>query len=334
MITVFKNKKLLLAITLVLSLFLLPLAGFGVFVASPAGDGKNVRIFDFAEGESLKKLAGELENASVISSARLFVVYARLRGADARVKAGSYQFNDGLSPAEILRRMVAGEIYAHRFAVPEGYSIYQIAELLEGRGLFKKETFLKQCFYRPLLKELGIGGKSVEGYLYPSTYTIPPNMDEAGLIRMMVGQFDKVYGQRFAERAESLGLSPWVVVTLASMIEKEAVAPSERPLIASVFKNRLKTGMPLQSDPTAVYGVRAFAGTVSKRDIARRSPYNTYLIKGLPPGPIGNPGSDAIEAVLAPATTGYLYFVAKMDGTHHFSASLEEHNRAVRRYLR
>jgi UPF0755 protein len=149
-----------------------------------------------------------------------------------------------------------------------------------------------------------------------------------------VGQFDKDYGQKFADRAKSLGISRCALITLASIIEKEAVVPSERPLIASVFNNRLSRGIPLQSDPTAVYGIRAFAGKVSKLDIMRPSPYNTYLIGGLPPGPIGNPGSAAIEAAITPASTGYYYFVARKDGTHYFSATLEEHNRAVRKYLR
>lgn len=327
-------KKKLLLPALAGAALLLSLAGFGLFVATPSGDGANIRIFDFTEGQSFRKFAGELEKAGTISSARMFVIYARLRGADARVKAGSYQLSDGLSPAEILRRMVAGEVFAYRFAVPEGYSIYQVAELLEGRGLFKKEAFLKQCTDRALLTELGIGGTSVEGYLFPSTYSIPPRMDEAGLIRIMVGQFNKVYGQKFADRVVSRGLSRHEVITLASIIEKEAAIPAERPLVASVFRNRLKKGMPLQSDPTAVYGVRAFAGKVSKQDIMRRSPYNTYLHRGLPPGPIGNPGSEAIEAALAPAVTPYFYFVAKNDGSHFFSASLEEHNRAVRKFLR
>ena len=156
----------------------------------------------------------------------------------------------------------------------------------------------------------------------------------ADFLRMAVGQFNKVYDQKFAVRAKSLGISRNALITLASIIEKEAVVPSERPLIASVFNNRLAMGMPLQSDPTAVYGVRAFAGKVSKQDIMRPSPYNTYMIKGLPPGPIGNPGSDTIEAAIMPASTGYYYFVARKDGTHYFSASLEEHNRAVRKYLR
>jgi UPF0755 protein len=334
MITIPKIKKQLLLIILGATILLAALASFGVYIAHPSGDGKKVQLLDFAEGNTLKKFAGDLENAGIISNARLFVFYARIRGADARIKAGYYQFNDGLSPKEILRRMVAGEIFAVRFAVPEGYSIYQIAELLESRGLFNKPSFLKECFNGALLKELGIEGKSVEGYLYPSTYDIPPKTTEADLIRMMVGQFNKVYGQKFAVRARSLGITRNVLVTLASMIEKEAIDPSERPLIASVFNNRLTRGMPLQSDPTAVYGIRSFAGKVSKQDIMRPSPYNTYLIKGIPPGPIGNPGSAAIEAAIMPASTGYYYFVARKDGTHYFSATLEEHNRAVRKYLR
>lgn len=334
MIAISKNKKLLFLIILGVAVLLSTLAGFGVYITHPTGDGKKVRLFDFAEGYSLKKFAGDLENAGIISNARLFLFYARIRSADARIKAGYYQLDNGLSPEEILRRMVAGEIFAARFAVPEGYSIYQIADLLESRGLYNKTTFLKECFNRTLMKELGIEGKSVEGYLYPSTYAIPPQTNEADFLRMTVGKFNKVYGQKFAVRAKSLGISRSTLITLASIIEKEAVVPSERPLIASVFNNRLTRGMPLQSDPTAVYGIRAFAGKVSKQDIMRPSPYNTYLIRGLTPGPIGNPGSAAIEAAIMPASTGYYYFVARKDGTHYFSATLEEHNRAVRKYLR
>ena len=331
--SIFLNKKLFPLIA-ASALLLMLSALFAHRITSPAGDGKTSRILDFGEGASFRKFAGDLESSGIISSARLFVFYARLRGDDGKVKAGSYQFNDGMSPNEILRRMVAGETFAYRFAVPEGYSIFQIAELLENRGLFKKEAFLKACSDRTLLKELGISGRSVEGYLFPSTYGIPPKMDEENVIRLMVGQFSRVYDKRFAARAQSLGVTRNSLVTLASMIEKEAVIPAERPLIASVFNNRLKKRMPLQSDPTAVYGSRAFGGKVSKRDIMRTSPYNTYQIQGLPPGPIGNPGSEAMEAVLAPAATNYLYFVARNDGSHHFSATLAEHNRAVHKYLK
>ena len=150
----------------------------------------------------------------------------------------------------------------------------------------------------------------------------------------MVAQFEKVYAERFAAMEKSSHLTRRQIITLASIIEKEAVAPQEKPLIASVFFNRLKTRMPLQSDPTAVYGTRAFGGKVSGSDVRRDSAYNTYKISGLPPGPIGNPGAGAIEAALQPATTGYFYFVAKNDGTHQFSVNLDEHNRAVRLHLK
>ncbi|HEY5975688.1 MAG TPA: endolytic transglycosylase MltG [Geobacteraceae bacterium] len=321
------------------ALLLLLVAGlaawFANFVTVPLGSGSTVRLFDLAKGAGLRSFAAELEKGKVVGSARFFVLYARFKGATGRVQAGTYQLTDGMTPAEILRRLVAGEVYEIRFSVPEGYSIYQIAELLEGRKLFRKEEFLRQCFNRELLRELGIPGKSVEGYLYPSTYDLRKASDEAALIRTMVRQFEKVYGESFAgQQPGGTGLTRHAALTLASMIEKEAVVATERPLIASVFFNRLKVGMPLQSDPTAVYGTRAFAGKVSKRDIQQDSPYNTYRIRGLPPGPIGNPGSGALAAVFKPATTPYMYFVAKNDGSHQFSTTLVEHNRAVQRYLK
>jgi UPF0755 protein len=329
-----RHKRRWLAFGAVVAVLLLLVGGFGVFALTAPGTGRHVEIVELAPGAPFRKVAAELEEKRIVSRSDLFVLLARLRGATAKVQAGPYQVSDGMTPAEILRRMVAGDVYVQRFAVPEGYSIHQIAELLESRRLFAKDDFLRECRNRQLLAELGISGQSVEGYLYPSTYNIPPNTNTAQFIRQMTEQFDRIFEQRFAARVKASGLSKREVVTLASMIEKEAIVPAERPLIASVFLNRLRQKMPLQSDPTAVYGVRAFAGSVSRQDIQRPSPYNTYLIKGLPPGPIGNPGSDALEAVLSPARTDFFYFVAKKDGSHHFSATLAEHNRAVVRYLK
>ena len=185
------NKRLIVIISAIL-FFILAICGFVFFVSTPAGEGKIVKVIDFADGLPLKKFARELEKEGIISSARLFILLARVQGTDSKVKAGSYQLNDGLSPVEILRKMVAGDTFAFRFAVPEGYSTFQIAELLEGRGLFKKDAFLRKCKDQVLLKELGINGRSVEGYLYPSTYTIQPKMSESDFIRMMVKHFDKV----------------------------------------------------------------------------------------------------------------------------------------------
>lgn len=323
-----------LAISVVI-LFLTTSAVRGaLFALVPPGTGKIVREVDFPKGSSLRRFADQLEKGGVVGSARLFTLYARLTGATARVKAGTYQFNDAMKPAEILRMLVAGEVYEKRFAVPEGYSIFQIAEMLDSRGLFKKDEFLRACRNPALLREAGIAAKSVEGYLYPSTYNLVKIQDPAAFVRLMIGQFGKIYAEKFPAMEKGSGLTRQEIVTLASMVEKEAVTAEEKPLIASVFFNRLRKGMPLQSDPTAVYGLRAFGGKVTGADVRRNTPYNTYLIKGLPPGPIGNPGSGAIAAVLKPAATGYYYFVARNDGSHQFSATLEEHNRAVRQYLK
>jgi len=329
------SRKNLLGISLFITLVVtLPLNIYLIFLLSSPGTGKNVKILDLREGYSLKKIAGELKRSRIISSEWLFILYARLQGVDDKVKAGAYQFNDGMKPPNILHRLITGEVYNLRFAVPEGYSIYQIALLLENRGLFRREAFLAQCFNRSLLAELGIKGPTIEGYLYPSTYNITPHTTEADLIRGMVSQFKKRFSPEMGIKAKMLHMDTNEILTLASMVEKEAVSPAERPLIASVFHNRLKRKMPLQSDPTAVYRSRAFAGKISRRDIQSDSPYNTYKISGLPPGPIGNPGIEAINAVLSPAKTKYLYFVAKLDGTHCFSTTLNEHNRAVHKYLR
>jgi UPF0755 protein len=322
------------AVIVVALLLLSATARFGIFVNFPRGDGQVVRVVDFAKGSSLRRFADELASQGVIGSARLFQVYARLRGVSNKVQAGTYQLSDGMTPAEILRKLVAGEVYEKRFSLPEGYSIYQVAEMLEARGFFKSSEFLNACRNVELLRALGIKGESVEGYLYPGTYNLLKVEDAAALVKLMAAQFTRVYQERFAALEKSSQLTRRQIITLASMVEKEAVAAEEKPLIASVFLNRLKKGMPLQSDPTAVYGVRAFGGKVSGSDVRRNTAYNTYVISGLPPGPIGNPADGAIAAVFKPAATGYYYFVAKNDGTHHFSATLDEHNRAVNLYLK
>lgn len=329
-----RDRRILAALAIALLLILAPTVRYLLFLARPAGDGGTVRIVDFQKGESVSQVAAEMEREGILASARLFVFHIRVKGVSGRLQAGEYQFNNGMRPSEILRRMVNGEVYTRRFTVPEGYSIHQIAELLESQHIFTKESFLNAAKDPKLLAELGIGGNSVEGYLFPSTYNVTRTTDEADLIRVMAAQFSKIYNESFAEAAQRSGLPHAQVVTLASLIEKEAVVPEERPLISSVFHNRLARGMRLQSDPTAVYGVRAFAGNVTKHDIERTSPYNTYLIPGLPPGPIGNPGKGALEAAINPVRTNYLYFVSRKDGTHHFSTNLIEHNAAVNTYLK
>lgn len=249
------------------------------------------------------------------------------------MQPGDYRLNSAMTPVEILEKMASGVSDARKFVVPEGYSIYQLAELLEKQGLFGGKEFLAVCKDKQVLQHFDLGAKSVEGYLFPGTYLIGFQLDVRGLVMEMVREFRHRITSLQGQLDQS-GLSLHQVVTLASMVEKEAVVADEKPLIASVFRNRLKIGMPLQSDPTAIYGVRAFGGTVTRQDLKRKSPYNTYHVRGLPPGPIGNPGIEAITAVLQPARTDYLYFVARKDGTHQFSRTLQEHNQGVRQFLK
>jgi UPF0755 protein len=300
----------------------------------PPGKGTTVRDVTFPAGSGIKKLAAELKQDGVIRSAWHFIILSRLRGQAHHLKAGDYRFTDAMTPGDILRKLVAGDVDYRRFTLPEGYSVYQAAEMLEQKGYCKRDKFLAVCRDTALLERLGIRAASVEGYLFPATYNLTRNSTEEQLVDQMVDRFRKAYADVTVGGQEQGGLSSNEIVTLASIIEKEAVSAEEKPLISSVFYNRLRLGMPLQSDPTAVYGVRAFSGKVTKADICRRSPYNTYLVGGLPPGPIGNPGADALRAALHPAHSNYLYFVARQDGTHYFSHTLKEHNRAVAYYLR
>ena len=297
------------------------------------GHGSVVRDISFPPGSGIRKLANELKAGGVIRSSWHFVLMTRLRGAAHRLKAGEYRFSNDMTPDIILRKIVSGDVDYHKFTLPEGYSVYQAAELLEQKGYFRKDVFLEICRDKVLLVRLGISANSAEGYLYPATYNLSRDGSEEQLLEQMIGQFNKSYADIQKEK-DDLSFTRHEIITLASIIEKEAISADERPLISSVFHNRLRIGMPLQSDPTAVYGVRAFSGRVSKADIQRPSPYNTYLNKGLPPGPIGNPGRDAVQAAMNPAKTEFLYFVARQDGTHQFSRNLDEHNRAVVRYLK
>lgn len=305
---------------------------FFCLLVSP-GKGSVVRDFSFPSGSGIRKLANELKSGGVIQSSWHFVLLTRIRGYSHSLKAGDYQFNDGMTAPEILHKLVSGEVSYRKFTLPEGYSLYQAAELLEQKGYFKKEQFLAKCRDRDLLLRMGLKFSSAEGYLYPATYNLSRLGGEEQLLEQMISQFNKEYSE-LQPTGLSGGFSRHEIVTLASIIEKEAIAADEKALISSVFHNRLRIGMPLQSDPTAVYGVRAFSGKISKADIMRPSPYNTYLNKGLPPGPIGNPGRGAVLAAINPAKTDFLYFVARQDGTHHFSRNLTEHNRAVARYLK
>jgi len=229
---------------------------------------------------------------------------------------------------EILKK---GLVVLRPVTIPEGFTRNQIAGVLAAKGLADKKRFLELTEDKELLRQYAVPGPSLEGYLFPDTYHFSRGTPTLVIIDTMVKRFRQVVAPSM-EKTQGTGMTFQDLVTLASIVEKETSRPEERPLIASVFLNRLKLGMRLESDPTVIYGIENFDGDLKKKNLTEKTPYNTYVINGLTPGPIANPGLDSIKAVMDPAKTDYLYFVSKNDGSHHFSRSLAEHNRAVDRY--
>jgi UPF0755 protein len=284
-------------------------------------------------GAPFKVVVRILDEEGLLRSPMGFYLMARLMGVTERVQAGEYELSTTMPPAVILHKLVSGDVVKYRITIPEGYTIRQIALHLQEQGIIEdQEEFLAKAFSTDFAASLGIEAKSVEGYLFPDTYLLPKGVYSSEIIKIMVGKFKQVYGPDCSRRAAELGMTDREIVILASIIEKETGLAEERPLISAVFHNRLKRGIPLCSDPTVIYGIAAFDGNLRKRDLERRTPYNTYLKKGLPPGPIANPGRSSILAALYPAPVQYLYFVSRNDGSHYFSNTLREHNEAVWRY--
>jgi len=330
-----KERALDLSITF-LGLGVVLLATIYVHFLTPPNLVRNFRVVTVPSGTSFHDISRILEENGIVRDRRSFYLLARLEEAIPKVKAGEYEVNTGMKPREVLAKLVRGDVIKYPITIPEGFTLFQIGEVLEQAKVCRKNIFLEKTKDLDLIAGLDLEEGSLEGYLFPDTYNFPKGFGEEQVIRQMVARFKSVYAT-LAPRAEQLGLSRREVVILASMIEKEAADDQERRLISAVFHNRLQRGMALQSDPTAVYDLRSKkteSKRITKRDLQRKSPYNTYHIMGLPKGPIANPGLKSLQAVLYPAEVNYLYFVSKNDRTHHFSSTLEEHNRAVNKYQR
>jgi UPF0755 protein len=285
------------------------------------------------KGAAFKGVVRILDQEGLLRSPTGFHLMARLMGVTERVQAGEYELSTIMPPTIILHKLVTGDVMKYRITIPEGYSVRQIASYLQEEGIIEdQEQFIAKAFSADFAAGIGVEAKGLEGYLFPDTYLLPKGVSPGDIIKTMVGKFKQVYGPDFAQRAAELGMTDRQVVTLASIVEKETGVSEERPLISAVFHNRLKRGMPLCSDPTVIYGIPNFDGNLRKRDLEQWTPYNTYLKKGLPPGPIANPGKSSLVAALYPAPVQYLYFVSRNDGSHYFSTTLREHNEAVWRY--
>ena len=302
------------------------------YASLPAAKNAESVTFVVRSGQGVAEISRLLAADGIIRQPIEFRLFSRLNGFDKKIKSGEFKLSAVMSPSEILEKLVKGEVVLYRLTIPEGYTMAQIADLVGNSGISGRDGFLKALSDRRLLARLHIDAGSFEGYLFPDTYFFPKNTPADRIIAVLVDRFNAVFTPEYRKRAKQLGFSVHEIMTLAAMIEKETGAPEERPLISSVFHNRLKLGMRLESDPTVIYGIKEFDGNITRKDLAEPTPYNTYRINGLPPGPIANPGEKAIEAALYPAETPYLYFVAKKDGTHHFSTNITEHNRAVAKY--
>jgi UPF0755 protein len=285
------------------------------------------------EGDTLASVATRLARAGVIRSALAFRIAARLAGRDRSLQPGEYHFPAPLTAPELLDLLASGGSRPE-LTIPEGLTVHEVATLLARGGYGDAERFLCLTGDPDFLLAAGVPGPQLEGYLFPDTYRFTTVMSPSEILGIMVRRFNERFDAERYRRAAARGMSVNEIMTLASIVEKESALAAERPVVAGVFVNRLRLGMPLQSDPTVIYGIPDFNGDLTRADLARPSTYNTYVITGLPPGPIANPGLAAIDAALGPTDTPYLYFVSKNDGSHVFAATLPDHNRNVARYQR
>ena len=314
-----------IARTLYLLLSLAPL------LLSCGGEGSGPKLpVQVPPGASFAQITDSLTARGIVGNDTFFRLYARVKGADSRVRPGTYGFQKGESWDAILDDLKEGRVMTAKLVVPEGFSLDKIAKRIAEVSKRDSATILDILTDSGVAKKFGVPGPTVEGYLYPATYDFPIGVHPDTVIARMVSIYKKYWTPARQARADSIKMSEREVITLASIVEKEAKRPEEMPTIASVYHNRLRIGIPLQADPTVQYALGSHRARLLYRDIraAKDNPYNTYVIRGLPPGPIGSPSERGIDATLYPAQTKFLYFVARSDGSHVFTNSLQEHNRA------
>jgi UPF0755 protein len=308
------------------------LAGFSAWaLLTPFQSFSGETFVEIPRGAGTSGIARELAHQGIIQYPWQFWL-ARLTRPGAKLQAGEYRFVKAASVREVFDRIARGDIYFVEFTVPEGSNIFDIAKSLDAQAVLKQDDFLRAAEDPSLIRDLAPRAKTLEGFLFPSTYRLTHATTAADLCKMMTGEFRR----QWAKLNTGSNIDPKRMVTLASLVEKETAAPGERPLIASVFVNRLNINMKLDCDPTTIYAAlldNRYRGVIHQSDLHSTNPYNTYQNAGLPPGPIANPGAQALAAALHPAETKFLYFVAKpAGGAHQFSASIAEHEKAVIAY--
>jgi peptidoglycan lytic transglycosylase G len=306
---------------------------FYIALFVPPSKEKVWKEIEVTEGMSFKAISAELRKEGIIRYRGYFELIGRLQGISRKVRMGYYGLSTNMSLWEVLDSFRKGKIIEYEIVIPEGYNLYQIGWTLSGTPLLTDpQEFISLVKNKKYVHSLGIDADTLEGYLFPDTYFLPKGIKLEDIPKKMVQRYSVVFTDSLRKRAKELGFTEHQIITLASIVEKEAKLESERKLIAAVYINRLKKGMKLQADPTTVYGTKAWITKVTSQDLKRRSPYNTYIHKGLPPGPIANPGEGAILASLYPEKVDYLFFVAQGDGSHFFSKDYGSHEKAIGRY--
>ncbi len=313
----------------VLLVFVLAFFAFFGMWESRATENDGIPIYvKVQSGMTSSDIGEELQNRGVIANKNQFWLMAKLKGYEKQFKAGSYAFHANMHPQEVFDKLLSGATTKYKFVIPEGYSVLDIAKLLEKEGIVDREKFLalaKEFAPYSYMEKDKNSVYRAEGFLFPATYTVSTDVTEQDILKVMAETFDSRLTETMRQEAKEKGLSIYELVTLASLVEKEARYAEDRPIIAQVFFKRMKVGMPLQSDAPFQYLKDAPKEDLSIEDTKVDSPYNTYQHMGLPPGPIANPGVDSIDAVLHPSATDYLYFVADREGHNHYSHTYAEH---------
>tara|TARA_B100000686_G_C16755688_1_gene955313 strand:+ start:1000 stop:2046 length:1047 start_codon:yes stop_codon:yes gene_type:complete len=303
---------------------------FGIWVMNQPTGINIVRQVHIEKGMSANQVGKALERHGLIRSARGFSWIARLRGLSHKLEAGQYSLSGQMTTDEILTNLLKAPLHLNRVTIPEGLTLQETAALLHNQGVADSAQFAALSVDVATVKAQGIMSHTLEGYLFPETYFLDSDASEQEIMRRMVTEFFAVFDDTLMGRLDSLGMSLHEIVTLASIVETEAVVDHERPIIASIFHRRLNLNRRLESCATVEYAIGTHKTRLTHEDLRVRSPFNTYIHKGLPPGPIANPGRASLLATLYPDSTEYLYFVARGDGTHKFSRTNKEHEIAKR----
>ncbi|MGZ5492577.1 MAG: endolytic transglycosylase MltG [Thermoanaerobaculia bacterium] len=293
------------------------------------------RQVEVRKGQRASSILRQLQSAGVVRDEYVPLIYMKLLRNSDSLKAGLYEFNKPMSPVQVIEKIVRGDVVARTVTIREGLDRFAVGKLFAAEGFGRQPDWDKLTADPELIRDIAPQATSLEGYLFPDTYKFNPGTSPGTIVQEMVQNFRRNYGSEMAYI--TTGLDPHQTVTLASIIETEARLPEERPVVASVYLNRLRKHMLLGADPTVIYGMKLagrWNGNIRKADLQLDSPYNTYRVPGLPPGPIANPGLASLRAATAPASTEFLYFVARHDGSHAFSRNLEEHNRNVETFQR